>query len=133
MCNNFQCLEIYVQANFSSKRVCRCLHIHKASERKINEVNLIASCVLGHPKCFRHPKTTYLHPTLQSRVDLMLLYCKYLHFMYKFYARNIHINYPNFHSWIIKITIHAIKKLLQKDTVSHIITKFAVYANKMCK
>ena len=108
MCNNFQALGIYVQAN-------------------------IASCVLGHPKCFRRPKTTSLYPTLQSRVDLMLLYCKYLHFMYKFYARNIHINYPNFHSWIIKITIHAIKKLLQKDTVSHIITKFAVYANKMCK
>ena len=36
MCNNFQALEIYVQANFSSKRVCRCLHMHKASERKIN-------------------------------------------------------------------------------------------------
>ena len=35
--NNFQALEIYVQANFSSKRVCRCLHIQKASERKINE------------------------------------------------------------------------------------------------
>lgn len=73
MSNNFQALEIYVQAN-------------------------IASCVLGRPKCFRRPKTTSLYPTLQSRVDLMLLYCKYLHFMYKFYARNIHINYPNFHS-----------------------------------
>ena len=36
MSNNFQALEIYVQANFSSKRVCRCLHMHKASERKIN-------------------------------------------------------------------------------------------------
>ena len=73
MCNNFQCLEIYVQAN-------------------------IASCVLGHPKCFRRPKTTYRYPTLQSRVDLMLLYYKYLHFMYKFYAPNNHINSPNFHS-----------------------------------
>lgn len=46
MCNNFQALEIYVQAN-------------------------IASCVLGRPKCFRRPKTTYRHPTLQSRVDMM--------------------------------------------------------------
>ena len=44
MSNNFQALEIYVQAN-------------------------IASCVLGHPKCFRHPKTTYRHPTLQSRIE----------------------------------------------------------------
>ena len=78
MSNNFQALEIYVQAN-------------------------IASCVLGHPKCFRHPKTTYRHPTLQSRVDLMLLYCKYLHFMYKFYALNFHINYPNFHSKLYKL------------------------------
>ena len=25
MSNNFQALEIYVQAHFSSKRVCRCL------------------------------------------------------------------------------------------------------------
>ena len=123
MSNNFQALEIYVQANFSSKRVCRCLHmhkasgrkingddnfsskrvcrcshIHKASGRKINEVNLIASCVLEHPKCFRRPKTTYRYSTLQSRADLMLLYCKYRHFMYKFYAPNNHISSPNFHS-----------------------------------
>ena len=47
MCNNFQALEIYVQAN-------------------------IASCVLGRPKCFRRPKTTYRYPTLQSRADMML-------------------------------------------------------------
>ena len=47
MSNNFQALEIYVQAN-------------------------IASCVLGHPKCFRRPKTTYRHPTLQSRVEIHL-------------------------------------------------------------
>ena len=73
MCNNFQALEIYVQAN-------------------------IASCVLGHPKCFRRPKTTCRYSTLQSRVDMMLLYCKYLRFMHKFYAPNIHISYPNFHS-----------------------------------
>ena len=44
MSNNFQALEIYVQAN-------------------------IASCVLGHPKCFRRPKTTYRYPTLQSRIE----------------------------------------------------------------
>ena len=47
MCNNFQALEIYVQAN-------------------------IASCVLGHPKCFRRPKTTYWYPILQSRVEIHL-------------------------------------------------------------
>ena len=47
MCNNFQALEIYVQAN-------------------------IASCVLGRPKCFRRPKTTYRYPTLQSRADMVL-------------------------------------------------------------
>ena len=73
MCNNFQALEIYVQAN-------------------------IASCVLGRPKCFRRPKTTYRHPTLQSRVDLMLFRCKDIRFMYKFYSLNNHINYPNIHS-----------------------------------
>ena len=61
MCNNFQALEIYVQAN-------------------------IASCVLGHPKCFRRPKTTYRHPTLQSREDLMLFACKDIRFTYKFYV-----------------------------------------------
>ena len=47
MRNNFQCLEIYVQAN-------------------------IASCVLGRPKCFRRPQTTYRYPTLQSRVEIHL-------------------------------------------------------------
>ena len=47
MCNNFQALEIYVQAN-------------------------IASCVLRRPKCFRRPKTTYRHSTLQSRVELII-------------------------------------------------------------
>ena len=143
--SNFQALEIYVQANFSSKRVCRCLHMHKASERKINgddnfsikracrclhihtasvrkinEVNLIASCVLGHPKCFRRPKTTYRHPTLQSRADMQLLHCKDIRFTYKFYAPNNHINYPNVHSWIIKITNYLIKKLAAKDAVYRI-------------
>ena len=59
--------------------------------------------------------------------------CKYIRSIHKFYTPNNHINSPNSHSLIIKITIYAIKKLLQKDTVSHIITKFAVYANKMCK
>jgi hypothetical protein len=123
MCNNFQALEIYVQANFSSKRVCRCLHMHKASGRKINgddnfsskrvcrclhmhkasgrkinKVNLIASCVLGHPKCFRRPKTTCRYSPLQSQVDFMLLYCKYLRFMHKFYTPNNHINFPSSHS-----------------------------------
>ena len=73
MCNNFQALEIYVQAN-------------------------IASCVLGHPKCFRRPKTTYRYPTLQSRVEMMFLHCKYIRFMCKFYAPNNHINHPNIHS-----------------------------------
>ena len=48
MSNNFQALEIYVQAN-------------------------IVSCVLGHPKCFRHPQTTYRYPTLQSRADMASL------------------------------------------------------------
>ncbi len=72
--------------------------MYTASERKINEVNLIASCVLGHPKCFRRPKTTYRHPTLQSWVEIMLLYYKYAHLMHKFYAPNNYINSPNPHS-----------------------------------
>ena len=37
--------------------------MYTAIERKINGVNLIASFVLGHPKCFRRPKTTYWYPT----------------------------------------------------------------------
>ena len=52
MRNNFQCLEIYVQANFSSKRVCRCLHIYKASGRKINEVNKVSKLYFGAPEMF---------------------------------------------------------------------------------
>ena len=120
-CNNFQCLEIYVQANFSIKRAYRCLHIHTASVRKINEVNLIASCVLGHPKYFRRPQTTCRHPTLQSREDVIFLYCRYILYMYKFYDPNNHINYPDAHSWIIKITIYTIKKLPLEVAVSHIL------------
>ena len=73
MRNNFQCLEIYVQAN-------------------------IASCVLGHPKCFRRPKTTYRYPTLQSRVELMIFRCKYIRSIPKFYTPNNHINSPSSHS-----------------------------------
>ncbi len=72
--------------------------MYTAIERKINEVNLIASCVLGHPKCFRCPKTTYRYPILQSRADMVLLYCKYGHFIRKFYTPNNHINYSNAHS-----------------------------------
>ena len=52
MSNNFQALEIYVQTNFSSKRVCRCLHIHKASGRKINEVNKVCKLCFGAPEMF---------------------------------------------------------------------------------
>ena len=48
-------------------------YTHRERE-KINEVNLIASCVLGHPKCSRHPKTTCRYPTLRSRADLMFLH-----------------------------------------------------------
>ena len=52
MSNNFQVLEIYVQANFSSKRVCRCLHMYKASGRKINEVNKVSKLCFGAPEMF---------------------------------------------------------------------------------
>ena len=73
MWNNFQALEIYVQVN-------------------------IASCVLGHPKCFQRPKTTCRYPTLQSRKDMMFFRCKYIRSIHKSYAPNNHISYPNFHS-----------------------------------
>ena len=52
MCNNFQAQEIYVQAN-------------------------IASYVLGRPKCFRRPKTTYRYSTLQSRAEIVRLIIRY--------------------------------------------------------
>lgn len=64
MSNNFQALEIYVQAN-------------------------IASCVLGRPKCFRRPKTTCRYPTLQSRADMVLLHCQYIRFCTSFMLRII--------------------------------------------
>ena len=64
MCNNFQALEIYVQAN-------------------------IASYVLGHPKCFRRPKTTDRYPTLQSQADMVLLHCQYIRFCTSFMLRII--------------------------------------------
>ena len=102
-----------------------CIYTKRAKE-KSTKLTKLASCVLGHPKCFRQPKTTYRYPTLQSRVDMVLLYCKYTHkrarytkfildilkrvqqvfevylkytlFMYKFYTPNNHIYYRNFHS-----------------------------------
>ena len=134
-----ECVIISRHWKFMFKRIFRvsecadaCICTKRAKE-KSTKLTKLASCVLGHPKCFRCPKTTYRYPTLQSRADLMLVYCKYAHLMHKFYAPNNHIMHQNFHSQIIKIAIYAAKKLLTKDAVSHIITKFAVYANKMCK
>ena len=69
----------------------------KRAREKSTKLTKLASCVLGRPKYFRRPKTTYRYPILQSRVDLMFLYCKYFHFIYKLYAPNNHISYSNVH------------------------------------
>ena len=53
--------------------------------------------------------------------------------MYKFYAPNNHINYRYFHPLNYKNYNLCDKKITSKDAVSHIITKFAVYATKRCK
>ena len=45
----------------------------KRAGEKSTKLTKLASCVLGHPKCFRRPKTTYRYLPLQSRADLMLL------------------------------------------------------------
>ena len=68
----------------------------KRAEEKSTKLTKLASFVLGHPKCFRRPKTTYRYPTLQSREKLIIFCCKYIRFMYKFYALNNRINSPNF-------------------------------------
>ena len=78
-------------------KIKTCIYTKRARE-KSTKLTKFASCVLGHPKCFRHPKTTYRYPTLQSRADLMFLHCKYSHFIRKFYTPNNHIHYRNFHS-----------------------------------
>ena len=98
------CLIIFRHWKFMFKRIFRvsecvdaCIYTKRARE-KSTKLTKLASCVLGYPKCFRRPKTTYRHPTFQSREDLMFLYCKYFHFMYKLYAPNNHINSPNSHS-----------------------------------
>ena len=90
-----ECVIISRHWKFMFKRIFRvsecadaCICTKRAKE-KSTKLTKLASCVLGRPKCFRRSKTTYRHPTLQSRVDLMLLYCKYLHFMYKFLLRII--------------------------------------------
>ena len=70
----------------------------KRAEEKSTKLTKFASCVLGHPKCFRRPKTTNRHPTLQSREDMVLLHCQYIRFIRKFYIPNNHIHYRNFHS-----------------------------------
>ena len=53
-----------------SECVDACIYTKRARE-KSTKLTKFASCVLGHPKCFRHPKTTYWYPPLQSRVDMM--------------------------------------------------------------
>ena len=127
-----ECVIIFRHWKFMFKRIFRvsecvdaCIYTKQARE-KSTKLTKLASCVLGRPKCFRRPKTTYRHPTLQSRANMMILHCKYTHkrtrytkftldiskreqqvfevylkytlFMYKFYAPNNHINYPNIHS-----------------------------------
>ena len=75
MSNNFQALKIHVQANFSSKRVCRCLHMHKASERKINEVNKVSKLCFGAPEMFSASQN-YLSvsaPPKSGRFDAFIL------------------------------------------------------------
>ena len=89
----FMFKRIFRVSECADARICT-----KRAREKSTKLTKFASCVLGRPKCFRRPKTTYRYPTLQSRADMVLLYCKYLPFMHKFYAPNIHINSPNSHS-----------------------------------
>ena len=72
------CLIIFRHWKFMFKRIFRvsecadaCIYTKRAKE-KSTKLTKLASCVLGHPKCFRRPKTTYRHPTLQSRVKIHL-------------------------------------------------------------
>ena len=55
-----------------SECVDACIYTKQARE-KSTKLTKFASCVLGHPKCFRRPKTTYRYPTLQSREEIMFL------------------------------------------------------------
>jgi len=133
MRNNFQALEIYVQANFSSKRVCRCSHMHKASGRKINEVNKVSKLCFGAPEMFSASQNYLLasHPPKSGGFDAFVLQIPSLYV--QVLCSKFSYKLSKFSFQIIQITIYAVKNLLQKDAVSHIITKFAVYANKMCK
>ena len=56
----------------------------KRAEEKSTKLTKFASCVLGHPKCFRRPKTTGRYSTLQSRADMMLFRCKHIRFCTSF-------------------------------------------------
>jgi hypothetical protein len=61
-----------VEAVFNQfiKRVCRCLHIHKASERKINEVNKVRKLCFGVPEMFSASQNYLPVSNLQSRRGL---------------------------------------------------------------
>ncbi len=68
-------------------RVSECVDARiytKRAREKSTKLTKLASCVLGRPKCFRRPKTTYLYPPLQSRVELMIFRCKYIRSIPKF-------------------------------------------------
>ena len=96
-----------------SECVDACIYTKRARE-KSTKLTKLASCVLGRPNCIRRPKTTNRHPTLQSRLKIMLLHCKDIRFMYKFYAPNNHISYRYFHPLNYKNYNLYDKKLLQK-------------------
>ena len=90
-----ECVIISRHWKFMFKRIFRvsecadaCICTKRARE-KSTKLTKLASCVLGHPKCFRRPKTTCRYSTLQSRVDMMLLYCKYFRFCTSFILRII--------------------------------------------
>ena len=73
-----ECVIIFRHWKFMFKRIFRvsecadaCIYTKRAEE-KPTKLTKLANCVLGRPKCFRRPKTTNRHPTLQSRVEIHL-------------------------------------------------------------
>ena len=72
--------------------------IYKAIERKVNEVNKVSKLCFGAPEMFSASQN-YLstsHPPKSGGYGAFALPIHSL--LYKFYAPNIHISYPNYHS-----------------------------------
>ena len=109
---------------FSSKRVCICKHLHKASRRKINEVNKVSKLCFGASEMFSASQN-YLSVSYPPKsggcngfiLQIPSLYAQVLCSEYSYKLSEFSfLNYKNYNL--------CDKKILTKEVISHNITTF---------